>query len=165
MIVSKQILSILENYVTSIKHHWTNVPYPVYVNPTSSDYNELKKNVKELNNPQYKKLYSIRFVADLINQKVYVADGYLSLHRELFANLSINKNNCIQGEAAIKGAKPVIWYVYGGYPEFVYDNIGHSWESDFSKRVLDSKYMKWLELYFDLSRLKKYGLYGKEDGF
>ena len=155
MITSRNIINILESYKVSINHHWTKVPYPVYENPSSSDYADLNKYVKSLNSPDHKKLWSVRFMADFQKKKVYIADGYLSLHDEMIRNLNLDPNNILQGEATVRGSKPLIQWVKN-YPAYLGSKIR-------DKEFLDSSEMRWLGQYFDLSILKSKGIYGKQD--
>jgi hypothetical protein len=155
MITSRNILDILESYKTSIKHQWTKASYPVYENPSVSDYIDLNKYVKSLNFSDYKKLDSVRFVVDFLDKKVYVADGFLSLHNEMIRNFNLDPDNTLQGEALIRGGKPLIQWVKD-YPIYLGSKIR-------DKDFLDSSEMKWLSQYFDLAILKKRGIYGKQD--
>lgn len=155
MITSRNIIDMLESYKISIKHHWTKVPYPVYENPSSSDYADLNKYVKSLNSSDHKKLWSVRFMADFQKKKVYIADGYLSLHDEMIRNLNLDPNNTLQGEATVRGGKPLIQWVKN-YPIYLGSKIH-------DKEFLDSSEMKWLGQYFDLTVLKSKGIYGKQD--
>ena len=79
MITSKQIINLSDEFVSDVKG------YPgtytgVFVNPTSTDFKELFKNVKSS---------SVRFIADNNNKKVYVWDSDLAVHNRMADELDI----------------------------------------------------------------------------
>jgi hypothetical protein len=77
MITSKQIFNLLEDYAMLV-----NLPggkVPIYENPTTSDYSDIKKSTIRF----YRKLESIRFIADIENEKVWVWDAYLATHNDI----------------------------------------------------------------------------------
>jgi hypothetical protein len=94
-------------------------------------------------------------MADFQKKKVYIADGYLSLHDEMIKNLNLDPNDTLQGEATVRGSKPLIQWVKN-YPTYLGNKIH-------DKEFLNSSEMKWLSQYFDLSVLKTKGIYGKQD--
>jgi hypothetical protein len=52
---------------------------PVYENPTTSDYSDIKKSTIRF----YRKLESVRFIADIESEKVWVWDAYLATHDDV----------------------------------------------------------------------------------
>lgn len=73
MIMSNQIIRLLEEWVMSVKVGSRICNF--YVNPNSSDLKELFQSVKLSNSG-----YQVRYIADAKTQKVYVWDSYLLDH-------------------------------------------------------------------------------------
>ena len=103
MITSKQIVDIVEKWLTT-KHSFTG-DADVFVNPSSSDYIEIRKNCK----------YPIvRFFADNKYKKVYVWDSNTGIHKEVANELKLltrfhdNDPNLIAGEAGLSSGKAVM---------------------------------------------------------
>jgi hypothetical protein len=93
MITSRQIISLGDSYFTSKNISGNNVP--VYVNPSTSDFNELIKFMKSVYkgipfSPFDKSDPSIRFVAVSNNEKVYVTSGLFSIHNDILQILGIS---------------------------------------------------------------------------
>lgn len=112
MLTSRQILILLEDYVTSgvcysIKRpgNTAELKFPIYVNPGSSDLRELEKSAR-LDNRILKEL---RFIADANHKKFYVCDAYLGLHEKMLSALSFydSGGDIIGGTVKMSGGKPL----------------------------------------------------------
>jgi len=103
MITSKQIFNLLEDYAMLVGLPGGKVP--VYENPTTSDYLDIKKSTIRF----YRKLESIRFIADIENEKVWVWDAYLATHDDIDPKIltsigkSISSPDIVSGEVDPSG--------------------------------------------------------------
>ena len=103
MIISKQIFNLLEDYAMLVGLPGGKVP--VYENPTTSDYLDIKKSTIRF----YRKLESIRFIADIENEKVWVWDAYLATHDDIDPKIltsigkSISSPDIVSGEVDPSG--------------------------------------------------------------
>ena len=79
MITSKQIIKLSDEFVSDVKGN-SGAYTGLFVNPTSTDFKDLFKNVKSS---------SVRFIADNNNKKVYVWDSYLAIHSRILDELSL----------------------------------------------------------------------------
>jgi hypothetical protein len=99
VITSKQILNIIETYLTTKNISSNDVVF--YVNPSSSDYAEL-----------YKTGPYIRFLVDSRPpQKVYVWNGYITSHSQVSVSGALPVNlSCVAGQAKMlsKNSLPVL---------------------------------------------------------
>lgn len=111
MVTSKQILSLLESYVTSglccivkVAGKLTEIKFPIYVNPGSSDLIELEKAARFDN----RKLKELRFIADAKAKKLYVCDAFLGLHEKMLSALkfSTSDKTIVGGIITMSGGKP-----------------------------------------------------------
>ena len=133
MITSKYITSILERYVSvgsRGQQHFT-----VYMNPTSTNILELKKEAKK----DSRELTTIRIIVDKKNKNVYVADAYNAIHADIAAAAHINRDYCVEGSAGLLNSSQIL-------PKINWLGI------NFDKE--DYKDYKWLEPYFDTNWIK-----------
>lgn len=77
MITSNQIIKLSEEWLMSAKGTYSPDLVNIYVNPTSSDYLELRK----------EKVQFLRFIADNRNKKIYVANAIHILHDDMVRNI------------------------------------------------------------------------------
>lgn len=88
-------------------------PFPVYKNPTSSDYIDMKKTKGEQG---VKFFYYIRFIADLNKKNVYVFDAGEAMHEEVLEKLKKEgisfSNNIAYGIGPLSGSKIEIEGLY-----------------------------------------------------
>jgi hypothetical protein len=97
MITSNQILSLFEEYYT--RHNINGHDVIIYMNPTSSDYNNLRKET------QVKGDLGIRYLVNYEKKQVYVWNAYLAIHKQVIDacnNPNIGWINTVYGDAILK---------------------------------------------------------------
>jgi len=123
----------LEKYITEKYHTTLNIngkPLIVFVNPSSKDMRNIKSDV-------------IRFIAVNNSKKVYVCDGFLLIHIEIWRLLEFkgspygDKNICM-GSLVKKESK---W-------RMTYSDSEKRYWKEKEERYED---FKWLEKYFNIS--------------
>ena len=102
-------------------------PFPVYMNPGSSDYIDMKKTKKEQG---VKFFYFIRFIIDLDKKNIYVFDAGEAMHMEVeeklrHKGLSLS-NNILYGIGPLSGSKIEIEGLYQE-PWKVPQNYDYKW--------------------------------------
>ena len=98
MITSKQILDLLEEWVGSSGSR----AIPVYVNPSSSDYVDMQKSLRHRTSTQMK-ISKIRYLVDVRNKNVYVADAGSIVHHDM--RDVVNKYRKDKSSGSIIGGK------------------------------------------------------------
>ena len=134
MITSKEILNLFEDYSASGKSQGRHAE--IYQDPTSSDYQELEKSAKR----QKRVLEKIRFIADAKNQKIYVADSYTCVHRDMLKILKLPLDFLTETHPYVKYGEAVL--INGKLK-------GHFWLSSSNITSLDFNWT-WLSRYIIL---------------
>lgn len=106
MLTSYQISNLLESYSGSGKSQGRYAE--VFENPTMTDYLDLDKSARK----QKRVLGRIRFIADAKNRKLYIADAYSCVHRDMLKILNLPSGFLSEahpyvkyGEATLSGNK------------------------------------------------------------
>lgn len=89
-----QIRKIIEDFSDYVKSQYDEQNYPIYINPTISDYKSMIKDLeKELIYPSdISKLKTIRFIIDIKNKKIYIFPAFL-LHETAAKHLNKEYSN------------------------------------------------------------------------
>ena len=103
-------------------------PFPVYKNPTSSDYIDMKK--EEAKYHVMKFFVNIRFIVDLDKKNIYVFHASKAMHGEVEEalrkeNLPLS-NNLLYGVGPLEGSKIEIKDLYQN-PWKVPQNYNYEW--------------------------------------
>lgn len=106
MLTSRQITRLLESYSGAGKSQGRYAE--VFENPTMTDYLDLDKSARK----QKRVLGRIRFIADAKNKKLYIADAYSCVHRDMLKILNLPSDFLSEvhpyvtyGEAILSGNK------------------------------------------------------------
>jgi len=114
----------------SFKYDNKTPPFPVYMNPSTSDYIDLKKSESKM--PKH---VNIRFIVDLDKKNVFAYNASMAMHEEVLDKLKSNSvslsNNLMFGIGPLVGNKIEIHNIYQ-----------ESWEVS---QLYD---YKWAKLYF-----------------
>ena len=114
MISSKQILSILESYLSTRQVRGKSII--IYKNPTSSDYQEMYRDSKKDNMMSNGLLLQtrqpfkeIRFILDGVTKIVYVWDAYLAIHEDVakLLNINLDSQTILHGACEVYNGKPI----------------------------------------------------------
>ena len=117
-----------EVWSSSINMHWGHekpVLFDVFVDPTSSDYTDLRK--KNMGSS------GVRFIADMDEKKIYVFSDEI-LHHVVIDDTGLDKNHILVGSGVIEGKK-IRARIFGSY---------QGKPIDFTTRAM----RKWLDPYF-----------------
>jgi hypothetical protein len=113
VIVSKQIIKLIETYVSSKKI--SNHSVEVYENPSFDELMTIKNYYKDILDRGEKIVY--RYLADAKKQKIYVAAAYDAIHRDIRQMVGYPTDDLItpyllNGEAELRGRKLVPAWPY-----------------------------------------------------